>query len=123
VQVSDLNFSAATLTQAGAGSWVTTTNVNTGSNPGNKYQQLYSDVDLSTISWTLSGKVLAYKASTGGDENVKLIINTRNVTFGTPAPSQPVPGPLPVLGATMALGWSRRLRHRMARAQSVAHQR
>jgi len=123
VRVSDLNFSAATLTQAGAASWVTTTNVNTGSNPGNKFQQLYSDVDLSTISWTLSGKVLAYKASTGGDESVKLIINTRNVTFGTPAPSQPVPGPLPLLGATMALGWSRRLRHRMARAQSVAHQR
>ena len=123
VQVSDLNFSAATLTQAGAGSWVTTTNVNTGSNPGNKYQQLYSDVDLSTISWTLSGKVLAYKAGTGGDETVKLIINTNNVTFGAPAPSQPAPGPLPLLGATMALGWSRRLRHRIARAQSVAHQR
>jgi len=121
VQLSNLAFTSSSLTQAGSGSWAPTTVASTGTT-ARGYQQLYSDVDLSTISWTLSGTVLEYKGSYGGDESVKMVINTRNVTFGTPAPSQPVPGPLPLLGATMALGWSRRLRHRMARAQSVAHQ-
>jgi hypothetical protein len=122
VQLSNLAFTSSSLTPAGSRSWAPTTVASTGTT-ARGYQQLYSDVDLSTISWTLSGTVLGYKGGTGGDESVKMVINTRNVTFGTPAPSQPVPGPLPLLGATMALGWSRHLRHRMARAQSVAHQR
>jgi hypothetical protein len=34
--------------------------------------------------------------------------------IGPPAPSAPVPGPLPLLGAGAAFGWSRRLRKRIA---------
>ena len=80
VALTNIAFVSSSLTQAGSGSWVAAT-VNSLQNPRVQFQQLYSNVDLSTIDWALSGTVSLFKDSTGGEESVKFVINTRNVNF------------------------------------------
>ena len=43
-----------------------------------------------------------------------LLDNVKIIEDGPPPPPPSVPGPLPVLGAGLALGWSRKLRSRIA---------
>lgn len=55
--------------------------------------------------------------ATGSYDNVDYI-STNSVTFTPQAAA--VPGPLPILGAASALGWSRRVRSRLRNAQRSA---
>ena len=80
VALTNIVFVSSSLTQAGSGSWVEATALSS-QIPRVQYQQLYSNVDLATIDWTLSGTVSLFKDGTGGDESVKFVIYTRNVNF------------------------------------------
>lgn len=90
--LSDLNF-ASPLTVDG--SWINSTVTTPGGGPAAPIltQVLASTVDLSTIDWTLTGKVTAFKDTTGGDESVSLTIAVRNASFTiAPEPSSIVLG-------------------------------
>jgi len=121
--ISTISFSAPGFSKAG-GSWVDSKVSTVTGSPGTaQFQQLYSDKDLSTFNWELTGTLQAYKGANGCEECVRLDIATRNVSFSTPTPiPAPAPGPLPVLGAAMAFGWSRSLRKRIATAKAASQQ-
>jgi hypothetical protein len=55
------------------------------------------------------------------DNNTQIYNNDLSgVTIYTPQQTSAVPGPLPILGAASALGWSRRVRSRLRNAQRSA---
>lgn len=75
---------------------------------------LANDAASSTLfGLTLTGQVLSVNTTTGAAS--ELFDTEINNVFG--AAVNPVPGPLPVLGAGMAIGWSRRLRQRIRRSR------
>lgn len=88
VTLSDLNFVASPLTIDG--SFINSTVTTPGGGPAAPIltQVLASTVDLSTLDWSLTGKVRAFKNTTGGDESVSLTIAVRNASFTiVPEPS------------------------------------
>lgn len=102
----DLAFSGAGLTTVGSLSDMSV--VDAGSSTS-EFQYLVSDVDLSTVNWTLTGKVEGtYTCTivtctptipTFSDEGFKFNIGTKQVTYTTPVP---VPAALPIIGAALA---------------------
>jgi hypothetical protein len=82
-------------------------------------------VDLSTILALNNESIINLRLSVlnGTAVNGSPIVSTGtsridNVTFtGTAIPAPPVPGPLPILGAGMAFGWSRKIRKRIKNAK------
>jgi hypothetical protein len=67
----------------------------------------FSGTTLAALGFTpgLSGLIGTW-AITGTSETIQVFL-------GPPSASNPVPGPLPLLGAAAAFGWSRRLRRRV----------
>lgn len=69
---------------------------------------------------TLTSPFGIFETSTYPTDGGDLIITSANVVSGT-FRIVPVPSPLPVLGAGIALSWSRRLRRRCCRQSQCAH--
>ena len=89
VTVTDLVFSGATL----SGSF---TDPQTAASLANQY--IISDTDLSSFTWSLSGKVTLVKSGTGSDEGIVFDISGRQETVTVvPEPSTYVAGALAVL--------------------------
>jgi hypothetical protein len=65
-----------------------------------------------------NGSALTF-GSTNGTNRVNAVINGRPFN-PTALRSVPVPGPLPLLGGAVAIGWSRRLRRRLRQARRPA---
>lgn len=66
---------------------------------------------LSSLGFTISSGLLGSWTLNGTNETIYACLGPASCV---PAPAQSVPGPLPLLGATAAFGWSRRLRKRIA---------
>ncbi len=78
----------------------------------------YSSGDPIFSSSTIAGKTLAslgFTSSSGllGSWTLDGTGDTIQAFLGPASPPSAVPGPLPLLGAGAAFGWSRRLRHRI----------
>lgn len=79
--------------------------------PASAYPSLFNDLKQSTTLTSPFGIFEAYSYPTSGGD---LIISNATAAPGTFRIS-PVPSPVPVLGAGIALSWSRRLRRRCRR--------
>jgi hypothetical protein len=66
----------------------------------------FANQTLASVGFTISSGLIGSWILTGTTETIQVFL-------GPPAPSAPVPGPLPLLGAGAAFGWSRRLRRRI----------
>jgi MYXO-CTERM domain-containing protein len=64
----------------------------------------FNNQTLSSLGFTTTGLIGTWTLA-GTSETIQLILG---------APTAPTPGPLPLLGAGAAFGWSRRLRQRIA---------
>ena len=64
--------------------------------------------------WVLQGDVFGFRQGSAGTSNGRGSTTISNFNGPKPAPPSSVPGPLPLLGAGAAWGWSRRLRQRIA---------
>jgi MYXO-CTERM domain-containing protein len=73
----------------------------------------FNNQTLATLGFTTTGLIGTWSL-TGTSETIQLFL-------GNP-PAAPVPGPLPLLGAGAAFGWSRRLRKRIATPLSTPPQ-
>jgi len=74
----------------------------------------YSDQSGSATFSVLSGDVFGFRQGNTSSEFPGSSTTISNFNFNAPnAPNPVVPGPLPLLGAGAALGWSRRLRFRL----------
>ena len=68
----------------------------------------FNGTTLAALGFTTTGLIGTW-ALNGTSESIQVIL-------GAPSPSTAVPGPLPLLGAGAAFGWSRRLRKRIGSA-------
>lgn len=114
--ISDLAFSSSpSVTQNG--SWINSTITTPGGGPAApiENQRLVSTSDLSTFSWTLSGKVTGFKDQIGGDETVSFGISVNNSTFNV------VPEPSTSILGTMAAGTLAFVARRRKRRSAISH--
>jgi hypothetical protein len=114
--ISDLAFSSSpSVTQNG--SWINSTITTPGGGPAApiENQRLVSTSDLSTFSWTLSGKVTGFKDQTGGDETVSFGISVNNSTFNV------VPEPATCILGMMAAGTLAFAARRRKRRAAISH--
>jgi hypothetical protein len=67
-----------------------------------------------TVSFTPSLTSQTFTQSFSATPSGNLVANSLGTIYSiTPGPASEVPGPLPILGAGAAFGFSRRLRHRI----------
>ncbi|WP_411875248.1 hypothetical protein [Vulcanococcus limneticus] len=74
----------------------------------------FNGTTLAGIGFTTTGLIGTWTLN-GTSESIQVIL-------GAPFPSTAVPGPLPLLGAGAAFGWSRRLRKRISSPLSTQPQ-
>jgi MYXO-CTERM domain-containing protein len=92
----------------------------------NKNQSNFSpyflwDLDVKPRNTSLKSEVVYYNAKSDKWENSAentLDVDTKYWYWVLDAPGTEVPGPLPLLGAGAAFGWSRRLRQRVKQASA-----
>jgi MYXO-CTERM domain-containing protein len=112
--------------------WVYSTNDQPDADPfgsllNGSFIQLSSDIGVSYQSGTasfsvLTGDVFGFRQRTIDSRFGSASSTISNFNGPTSAPPSSVPGPLPLIGAGAAWGWSRRLRQRIATPVTTAPQ-
>jgi hypothetical protein len=90
-------------------------------NPSKEFTPWQTYVSTPFSGAGLEGALLSFeswgRAVVSGSLPPFLLLDNVKIMETTPPPDPSVPGPLPVLGAGMALGWTRRLRRRVVKSR------